>query len=540
MATTNTSKNTPSNRLLSSIASGSSSPTWSSANASMAPKTVAPTPVAVGPRPTPNLPSPKPGVLGVSATAQYPGGAMFSTPNPPSYTETPQGKEVQKQINQSVISPPKSPGVSSPVSTPADPSADWIKENYEKYAGWNDPAAIKADFLAGNAGAPKGSRTETGEPEYVPPSDDEILGKYKEKTGVDLDQMNLDKIKSNLSPGVDLNALLAEIEAGERGAAEEEYRANMGLLASQKEELGKTAEYQKGKIGKQLEADIADVGDSRTRDVASIEKQRTDFDTSYEKNKDVIGANWRALSLRTQALSRARGITNSDFASYNESKQAMDLNKGLRELATNAQSVLGDFMTALKDTNDYYAKAESKLRNDAQSRTDDIDEWLRSSVVAIQQEEGKALGQKLADIKSAASRAAQLKLGIAQQAETRRQNLEDWLLQTKVNFDNSLKLAAQGKVQSAADTIKAAQARINLIKTGLQTGILAYEPASDGKDQVGVIHGNIPGIGEFAQTTPYSAYEDYRNNLNKMSPLEQLQQSIFGSLNPNQNEDDLS
>jgi hypothetical protein len=286
----------------------------------------------------------------------------------------------------------------------------------------------------------------------------------------------------------------------------------MDVLRSQKNELPTIAEYQKGKLQKQKEEDLTTLETGRTKDVASLDKTQKDFEETTRTNQDTLGENWRKLSLNTQALSRARGITNSDFSQQQESNQMMEFNKGLRVLATSAQNVYKDFVDALTNTNDYYATATNKVINDSATQSADIDEWMRQSVVSIQQQERLTLGQKLSEIKSAAAKASELKLNIAQQAQTRQQNLEDWLLQTKVNFDNASKLAAQGNVSSAATTISdiaktTATIQANL-KNALSTGNASIQTDTNGQSYIKTYDPynqySVLGGGKVNTTDPYS------------------------------------
>ena len=81
----------------------------------------------IGPVPTPQPPS------GVVYTPQYSGGQTFSTPNPPTYTSTPQGAAEQQAMQQSTA-----PQQSSSVS-------DGFSMDY--YPGWGETEA-RADWIA--------------------------------------------------------------------------------------------------------------------------------------------------------------------------------------------------------------------------------------------------------------------------------------------------------------------------------------------------------------------------------------------------------
>lgn len=531
------SKNSSSNRLLSSVTSAPSS-SYSNLK-SVAPAAAKP---SILPVPTPNPGSG--GGSGAPTAVSYNTNSKSweTTPSwdykrfgatPEQAAQSPQAKaNLAQNINNSVtVNKTQTPSGNSGGNS-GGLTADILMKQF----GFNDPNVIK-DILS-DPGKRAQYERELSPSSSAPsgPSKEEIATKYRDKTGLDIDPSLLDKLKGDTDGGADIDALIRDIEASQRGAAEEEYMASMDVLGKQKGELKDTSEYQKGKINKQLGLDREELNANKTADIASIDKAKERFTQENNSNEDLIAANWRDLSLRTQAIARARGITSSDFAGQIESKQAMELNKGLRTLATNAQNVYADFLQGLTDTNSFYAKADQKLTSDAQTRLDDTDQWLQGEVSKIQSLERVSLGEKLSQIKSAAAEASKLKLGIAQQAETRRQNLEDWLLQTKVNFDNALKLSAQGNIASASDKIKEQTAYFNMIKSGLQSGALALTQNESGSQIVGGLP-FLTGSDQFSsiQTTP-EAYNAYQSNLKQADALKNLQGRLIGGINFNPDE----
>ena len=275
---------------------------------------------------------------------------------------------------------------------------------------------------------------------------------------------------------------------------EEIYNAAMDVLRQQKEQLPATAEYQKGRVKGQLDLDLEDISSSRGRDVGDIQRQQSQFETKYEKDQNTLADNWRSLSLHTQAIARARGITSSDFAAQNESKQAMESNKGLRALATSSQSALTEFMSAISNTNEYYTRAEARLKADANARMEDIDQWLQQSVVGIQQQERLALGDKLAQIKQAADNAQQFKDNYMLAQQQRQQALEDWLMQTKVNFDNSMKMAAAGNIAAAKTSIADIKKTSDLMWDQFTKGGASLVYDTSGKSYLQTATGGLPGV----------------------------------------------
>lgn len=423
---------------------------------------------------------------------------------------------------------------SSPTNTTSNTglTADILRSRF----GLNDSNVIagiladptkKAQYereLSGNDG---------GSDSPTPPSSKErAASKYKEITGEDPTTDLLEKWKNQ---GSDLERLAEENARLDMQNAENEYNAVMSALSGQKEYVKGSAETQRSRSmtrGEELKAE-ADIQSGR--DQEKIQSEKTKYEASYEGDKSMLAQNWKDLSRYTQALSRASGRQDSSFGDYQETKQLMDFNKGLRVLATENSETLGEFGRAVSDTLDFYRREKQTINQTTNDTLAKIDDWEKAQITAIQGQEGVSLAKKLSDINNATKTANGLKMQIQSNINDKISALDTFLLQTKINFQNQVALLA--KSSSGAASVKST---METIKQGLATGVLAYrkvpiwgEGPQAGTNivtgETGQIYGSLPGY-ENGVNVPIETVNNFEEDrANKVDELQNLLRGAIAS-----------
>lgn len=261
-----------------------------------------------------------------------------------------------------------------------------------------------------------------------------------------------------------------QIEEAAIANAERDYNAIKDALSAQKGEIQTLATQQKEQLAKEKKFTEEGLTEKETSETAQIEKQKKAFEEETEATKEELATNWRDLSLETQRIMRARGISDSAFAASHEGKLLLDFNKGLRQIAKKSQAAFQDFADAVIETNKYYTRERQKLQMDYENNLTNIDNWVRQNIQAIQNQENMALNRKLAEIKNATVQANQLRAQVAQKIADQELALGVWMAQFQMQLKASVATAAQGKVSDAWKNITAVRQNTNLIKTVLENG----------------------------------------------------------------------
>ena len=368
-----------------------------------------------------------------------------------------QPENAAKTGNPVVYNVPNQP--SSPASTQYKSQQDvpagdkgwaqqYLKDSNSGKVVWDDNLRAKANSIL-------------NPPSNNPPEVKRLSGEDINKMIGDLgangliDQKALESIYNKYGGAADRAAEISrEIEDTARANAEDEYRQVKEALGVQKGEIQTIAGQQQERIKKEKEFGVEELGARKEKEVKTIGEQSKAFGEEVASQKDQLAKNWRDLSLEVQRVMRARGVSESSYASDKETALLLDFNKGLRTLAKSSTKALKDFSDAIVETNSFYTREQGKLEYNATNANQDVDNWVRQSVQSIQAQEGVALNKKLADIRNAILQGNQLKIQTAQKIEDQKAALETWLLQTQIQYKNAVALAAQGKVNDAASGIK--------------------------------------------------------------------------------------
>lgn len=222
--------------------------------------------------------------------------------------------------------------------------------------------------------------------------------------------------------------------------------------------------------------------------------------------------------MQVQRIARARGTQDSSFSASQEKDVLLDFNRGLRTLAKQSTSAIQDFSDAIVETNKFYTREKNNLEIESRQALEDVDTWVRQQVQNIQAQENMSIAKKLNSIRDAISQGKVLKIQAEQSIADKQFGLDTWIVQTNTNFKNAVALAAQGKSQSAAETLAKyrdqAKESYDLVTKG------GYSPevvkGSDGKYQY-VIHGKLP-----------NGQDDYIPMT--QSGFDILTQNVYGSL----------
>lgn len=403
---------------------------------------------------------------------------ITTIPNQP--TPTPTGGESDKQAAQRIIS---------------DMNAGKIP--------WDDNARAQANNVlsGGSAGGGK--------------LDSAAVSKMVTDVGADgfINADDLQKIYDKYGGAADRASDIAkEIENTARANAEAEYNETRRALGIQKEEVATVAGKQKGDITKQKELTTEELKAKEESESAKIEGESAAFADTIDTQKEQLAQNWKDLSLYTQRIMRARGVSESSFASDKESALMLDFNKGLRQLAKTSTDALQSFSDAVIETNKFYTRQQAQLNFDTNKQMEDVDTWVRQKVEEIQGKENVALNSKLADIRTAISQGNQLKIQTAQQIEDRKAALDTWLVQTTTQYKIAVATAAAGKVSDAKSGIDNAFAMTNMIAKQLDNGMATM--TLDKTTNLPVIHGSIVNAdgttSEYEMPITAGAYQNYQ------------------------------
>jgi len=161
------------------------------------------TPVAAGPVPTPVPPS------GVVYTPQYSGSSTFSTPNPTTYTSTPQGAAELAAMYQSTNTSPSK--ITTQATTPVPTTNVQSETNQaliDEYMrrGWTDINSIKNDIAAGGykswytgGGSTDKTVSKTGDPRAMAVLNDPTANQDFQNSGMNIDDYlaQIDKESGN-------------------------------------------------------------------------------------------------------------------------------------------------------------------------------------------------------------------------------------------------------------------------------------------------------------------------------------------------------
>lgn len=313
-------------------------------------------------------------------------------------------------------------------------------------------------------------------------------------------------------------ALAAEIERTATENAERDYQTIKQALGVQREEVSTVGEQQRGRVAKEKEMGLAELTDKQETETKNIEKEKASFLGEVADTAETLARNWRDMSLEVQRIARARGTQDSSFSAAQEGEVMMDFNRGLRTLAKQSTSAIADLSEAVIETNKFYTREKANLEEQARQQMEDIDTWTRQQIQSIQAQENTAIARKLDDIRSAISQGNQLKIQTEQSINEKQFAIDSWLVQTQIQYKNAVALAAQGKSQSAADTISKyrdlAKESYDLVTKG------GYEPEvvkdADGNTHY-VIHGKLPnGEDDYIEMT--------------VGGFDTLTQNVYGNL----------
>lgn len=349
---------------------------------------------------------------------------------------------------------------------------------------------------------------------------DDVIGALPSDQLGSINQDDFDSIMAKYAGSTrdSAKAIADEILAASTENANREYQDVLSALGVQKKEVGTLAEQQKGRVAKETEMGTAELADKKDTELGNIEGERTGFLGEVAETKDQLAKNWRDMSMQVQSIMRARGVSDSSFSADKETGVLLDFNKGLRQLATKATGALADFAEAAIETNKFYTREAEKMAYEARNKVEDIDTWVRQQVASIQSQEGKALTQKLNEIRSAVAQGNQLKIQTEQSIADKKFALDSWLVQTQVTYKNAVALAAQNKVSSAASTIATYRDQAKEAFDLVTKGGYEFQVVKDkaGKDQY-VVHGKLPdGSDDYIQLT--------------QGGFDTLSQNVYGSL----------
>ena len=372
----------------------------------------------------------------------------------------------------------------------------------------------------------RGTRTleavnEGGGGEPTPPvSRDDVLSNIPEDQRSSIDQNALDEImkKYGLESRDRAKAIADELLSSQTEMADREYQEILKTLGVQKGEVSTVAEQQKRRVGETKEAGLLELADKEETETKNIEKQKTEFLEEQGDTREVLARNWRDMSLQVQSIMRARGTTDSSFAAGKETDVLLEFNRGLRALAKEGIKGVENFGEALVETNKFYTREKNKLEVDSRQQLEDIDTWVRQRVQDIQSQEGMALVKKLNSIRAAVQQGNELKIKTEQSISDKQFALDSWLIQTQINYKNSVALAAQGKTQDAVTNIgkyrdMAKEAYDLVTKGGYEFQVVQNKDGT----VTPVVHGKLPnGEDDYIQLTE--------------GGFDTLTQNVYGSL----------
>ncbi len=404
------------------------------------------------------------------------------------------------------------------VQTNAGPmSMDSMIAEYKK-RGWTDEAAIKNDIAAGGGksyfqGDVQGAEAK---PQVDP---NKILA---ENPGSKyLTDMDVNDIFSDLSKSTEDYARAIEERAS--AAADREYQAVLGLLGGQKDEAKTLAGQQRERALTAKQEGGEELSAKEVKELAEIQKQKEGFTTEMTSTVETLAKNWRDLSLEVQRIARARGISDSAFASGKETDLLMDFNKGLRTLATQNLSALKDFGDASTETVQYYGREKTKLESAAKQQVEDIDNWERQTVATIQGQETMAYNKKLDAIEAAMTRADGLRTAVAQDIASKKISWEMWLTQTQYNYKLAIAQAATGKGDDAMKTWNNMRDVAKGMGEMMDAGLGSIVPQTNAQ-------GQITG-GTFKYRNPATGKDEEigLNDVGTLSGLTSAYKSTYGS-----------
>lgn len=287
-----------------------------------------------------------------------------------------------------------------------------------------------------------------------------------------------------------MGAIASEIENTLKANAEAEYRDTMAALGVQRSEVGTVSAQQKKNVADQKALTEQDLSAKSESEKKNIGEQSDTFASEINTQKEQLARNCRDLSMRTQAIMRARGTSESSYASDKETSLMLDFNKGLRALSKSSTDALQNFSDAIVETDKFYTRQAAQLDFDTNKAIQDIDTWARQKVQDIQAQENKAMSTKLAEIRQAVTDANTMRVQTEQKIADQKQALDTWLVQTSINYKIAVATAAQGKVQSASDLIKQSAQYASSIQDILSNGGKFVTDASTGKSYVQDLKGN--------------------------------------------------
>jgi len=289
--------------------------------------------------------------------------------------------------------------------------------------------------------------------------------------------------------------LATDIENTARANAEGEYSAIMDALKTKKGEVTNLGEQQKASVDKELGLGLEDLAAKQDTETKNIDKQKTQFQADTQQQNEDLGKQWRDTSLEVQRIMRARGVSESGFATGKETDLLMNFNKGLGMLAQKSSDALKSFADAATETVNFYTREKEKLQVTADDQKASIDTWVRQQVQDIQSQEGIALSQKLSQVRDAVLQGRQLKANVEQKIADQQLGLATYTYQMQQQYKYAVATAALGKVQTAQDQIKQASDLFNLTSTILKNGgSIVQTKNKDGTDAFAV-HGINPATG---------------------------------------------
>lgn len=283
--------------------------------------------------------------------------------------------------------------------------------------------------------------------------------------------------------------LARQIEAAATENADREYNTVLEALGVQKGEINTLATQQKGRLGEEKKFTEEGFIEKEKTESEKIEGEKETFRQETEATKEELATNWRDLSLEMQRVMRARGVSDSAFASSQDAKLMLDFNKGLRNIAVKSTAAYQDFADAVIETNKYYTRERAKLDMDYNNAITDIDNWVRQNVQSIQAQENTALNKKLADIKNAILQGNQLRIQTQQKIEDQKLGLAVWMAQFQAQLKASVATAAAGKTDDAWKNIAAVRQNTDIIKTVLENGGEFVSKAGENGQTQWFVHG---------------------------------------------------
>jgi len=314
-----------------------------------------------------------------------------------------------------------------------------------------------------------------------------------------LGEGDINDLIKNYGSQVSSNAeqLAKDIEARATAAADREYQGILSLLGGQKTEVGTLSKQQREAAGTQKELTAGELTAKQETETETIQGEKESFTEETKQTVEVLARNWRDLSLEMQRIMRARGVSDSAFASGKETDLMLNFNTGLRTIATKSTAALADFSTAVDETVKFYTRQKTKLDFDTNQQVQEIDNWERQQVAAIQGQQTMAYNRKLDAIENAMTQADTLRVNTANTLAEKKLTWGLWLVQMDYQYKTAVAEAAKTSVGNASTKVNDARNLFKMTADILDNGgEIIPTKDKDGNITGGNVHGILPTTGE--------------------------------------------